>query len=203
MSALPARLLNLALVAFTVAQVAGALGALFFGRKLQWLWFALAVMTFSDNVVKVALFRETDGLRSLASLAAGLLAALVAIAIHRRFTGIVIAVGGFLAAALGAVQMLGPLLNPAPEWFVFTILIAAGIAGAVWTRTNQATATIVLSAFIGGGVLGDMLVDAMGIDESGRFQVHVVLALIGIAFQFWQERRDRRSQTAPAGGGTA
>ena len=137
MSALPARLLNLALVAFTAAQVAGALGALFFGRKLQWLWFALAVMTFSDNVVKVALFRETDGLRSLASLAAGLLAALVAIAIHRRFTGIVIAVGGFLAAALGAVQMLGPLLNPAPEWFVFTILIAAGIAGAVWTRTNR------------------------------------------------------------------
>ena len=189
-----ADLLRLALIAFTIFQVIAALGALVLGRKWPWLWFALAVMTLAGNVVKVALYRETDGLRSLASLAAGILAAVIAFALHRRFTAVVLAIGGFLAAALGAVAALGPLLNPAPEWLVFALLLAAGIAGAWWTRAHPDPATVVLSAFIGGGVLGDLLVDAMNIDEASRFQVHVVLALIGIGCQVWLERRDRRQR---------
>jgi hypothetical protein len=193
-------LLYVTLVALLVAQIGGALGALFFGRKLPWLWFGLAVLVVVMKVTHVALYRETDGVRALTSLAAGFLAAAVALLLQRRFPAVVLVVGGFLAAALTIVQVLGPLLNPAPQWLVITILAAGGIAGAIWTRTNQAPATIVLSALIGAGVLADEIVDFMQIDETLRFQVYAVLALVGIGFQVWMERRERRPTAAQGQG---
>ena len=112
-------------------------------------------------------------------------------------------VGGFLAAGLTIIQVLGPLLNPFPQWLVIAILVAGGIAGALWTRTNQDTATIVLSALIGAGVLTDEIVTLMQIDETSRFQVYAVIALIGMGFQFWQERRQRRAAPPRAEGASA
>ena len=155
------------------------------------------------KVVQVALYRETDGLRALASLAVGFLAAGLALLLQRRFPGVVLVVGGFLAAGLTIIQVLGPLLNPFPQWLVIALLVAGGIAGALWTRTNQDTATIVLSALIGAGVLADLLVDAMGVDETLRFQVYAVLALAGIGFQVWRERRERRGAPPQAQGASA
>ena len=196
-------LLAAMIIALIVAQIGGAIGALFFGRKLPWIWFALAALVLAMKVVQVALYRETDGLRALASLAAGFLAAGLALLLQRRFPGVVLVVGGFLAAGLTIIQVLGPLLNPFPQWLVITILVAGGIAGAIWTRTNQATATIVLSALIGAGVLTDEIVTLMQIDETSRFQVYAVIALIGMGFQFWQERRQRRAAPPRAEGASA
>jgi hypothetical protein len=186
-------------IALIVVQIGGAIGALFFGRKLPWIWFALAVLVLVMKVVQVALYRETDGYRAIASLAAGFLAAGLALLLQRRFSSVVLVVGGFLAAGLTIIQVLGPLLNPFPQWLVITILVAGGIAGALWTRTNRDTATIVLSALIGAGVLTDEIVDLMQIDEASRFQVYAVLALIGIGFQFWQERRERKRASQAQG----
>jgi hypothetical protein len=191
------------IIALVVVQIGGAIGALFFGRKLPWIWFALAVLVLVMKVVQVALYRETDGYRAIASLAAGFLAAGLALFLQRRFSGAVLVVGGFLAAGLTIIQVLGPLLNPFPQWLVITILVAGGIAGALWTRTNRETATIVLSALIGAGVLTDELVTLMQIDEASRFQVYAVLALIGIGFQFWQERRERKRASSQAQGASA
>ena len=67
-------LLIAAVIALIVVQIGGAIGALFFGRKLPWIWFALAVLVLVMKVVQVALYRETDGYRAIASLAAGFLA---------------------------------------------------------------------------------------------------------------------------------
>ena len=147
------------MIALIVVQIGGAIGALFFGRKLPWIWFALAALVVVMKVVQVALYRETDGLRAIASLAAGFLAAGLALLAQRRFPNAVLLVGGFLAAGLTIIQALGPLLNPLPQWLVIAILVAGGIAGALWTRTNPDTATIVLSALIGAGVLTDEIVD--------------------------------------------
>ena len=196
-------LLIAAVIALLVVQIGGAIGALFFGRKLPWIWFALAVLVLAMKVTHVALYRETDGLRAIVSLVAGFLAAGLALLAQRRFPHAVLLVGGFLAAGLTIIQVLGPLLNPLPQWLVITLLVAGGIAGALWTRTNQDTATIVLSALIGAGVLADLLVDAMGIDETLRFQVYAVLALAGIGFQVWQERRQRRGAPPQAQGASA
>lgn len=188
------------MAALIVAQIGGALGALFFGRKLPWLWFALAVLVLVMKVTHIALYRETDGVRALTSLAAGFLAAGIALLLQRRFPAAVLVVGGFLAAALTIVQALGPLLNPAPQWLVITILVAGGIAGAIWTRTNRTTAIIVLSALIGAGVLAGEIVDLMQIDETLRFQVYAIFALAGIAFQVWMARREQRAAPAPVQG---
>jgi len=196
-------LLAAMIIALIVVQIGGAIGALFFGRKLPWIWFALAALVLAMKVVQVALYRETDGLRALASLAVGFLAAGLALLLQRRFPGVVLVVGGFLAAGLTIIQVLGPLLNPLPQWLVIAILVAGGIAGAIWTRTNQDTATIVLSALIGAGVLTDEIVTLMQIDETSRFQVYAVIALIGMGFQFWQERRQRRAAPPRAQGASA
>jgi hypothetical protein len=191
------------IIALLVVQIGGAIGALLFGRRLPWIWFALAVLQLVSKVVAVALYRETDAVRAVTSLVAGFLAAGLAILLQRRFRAAVLMVGGFLAAGLTLIQALGPLLNPLPQWAVIALLVAAGMAGAIWTRTNQDTATIVLSALIGAGVLADLLVDAMGIDETLRFQVYMILALIGIGFQVWMERRQRRAATRQAEGASA
>jgi hypothetical protein len=196
-------LLIAAVIALIVVQIGGAIAALFFGRKLPWIWFALAVLVLVMKIVQVALYRETDGYRAIASLAAGFLAAGLALFLQRRFSSVVLLVGGFLAAGLTIIQALGPLLNPLPQWLVITILVAGGIAGALWTRTNRDTATIVLSALIGAGVLTDEIVTLMQIDEASRFQVYAVLALIGMGFQFWQERRERKRASSQAQGAAA
>ena len=122
---------------------------------------------------------------------------------NAAFPSAVLLVGGFLAAGLTIIQVLGPLLNPLPQWLVIAILVAGGIAGALWTRTNPDTATIVLSALIGAGVLTDEIVTLMQIDEASRFQVYAVIALIGMGFQFWQERRERKRASSQAQGASA
>jgi hypothetical protein len=186
-----------------VVEVGGSIAALFFGRKLPWIWFALAVLEVASKVLAVALYRETDAIRAGVSLAGGFLAAGLALLLQRRFPAVVLVIGGFLAAGLTIIQVLGPLLNPLPQWLVIALLVAGGIAGALWTRTNQDTATIVLSALIGAGVLTDEIVTLMQIDETSRFQVYAVIALIGMGFQFWQERRQRRAAPPRAEGASA
>ena len=196
-------LLAAVIIALVVVDVGGAIGALFFGRKLPWIWFALATLELVGKVTAVALYRETDGIRAGATLAAGFLAAGLALLLQKRFPGAVLIVGGFLAAGLTIIQVLGPLLNPFPQWLVIAILVAGGIAGAIWSFTNRDTATIVLSALIGAGVLTDEIVSLMQIDEASRFQVYAVLALAGIGFQLWRERRERRATPPQAQGASA
>jgi hypothetical protein len=179
-------------IGLLVVEIGGAIGALFFGRRLPWIWFALATLNFVQKIVSVALYKEVDGVRATVSLAAGFLAAGLALLLQKRFPSVVLVLGGFLATGLTTVQVLGPLLNPFPQWLVIAILVATGIAGAIWTRTNPHTATIVLSSLVGAGVLTNEVINLLRIDETSRIQVLVVIAMAGIGFQFWQERREQK-----------
>lgn len=183
----------LILIGVAVVNLGGGIAALFFGRKLPWVWFALAMYESTQRLLSVALYREFDMVRGLGSLGGAVLAAALAILLQRRFGRIVLIVGGFLAAGLSMIQTLGPLLNRAPEGLVIGILLATGIAGAFWTRTNLAAATIVLSALVGAGILTDYIVDSMNIEEAYRFQVYAVLAMAGIGAQLWMRRRALRA----------
>lgn len=188
------------LVGLVVMIYGGAIAALLAGRKLPWIWFALAMFELVTKIVSVALYREVDSVRGIAALSGAVLAAVLALLVQRRFGNVVLVVGGFLATGLIVVQVLGPLLNPAPEWLVLGLMVATGVAGAIWARANPSAATIVFSALVGAGILADTLVDTMGIDEAHRFQVYALLALIGVGVQVWTRRREQGAALPQAQG---
>lgn len=172
-----------------IIQLAGGGIALLFGHRLPWLWFTLAVYAVADKAVSVMLYKEIDAIRWAGAIGVALLAAGLALLAQRRFPAITFILGGFIAGGILAVMMLGPLLNPAPEWLALTVLAAAGIAGAVWTQRNPAPAGVVLSALVGAAVFADYVVDTLNIEEAARFQVYALLALAGIGVQVWLQRR--------------
>jgi hypothetical protein len=181
-----------ALIVLQIARFVGSIVSLFFGSKRTWLWVALAAYNYASRALGVALYRETDGIRYIAAILAGVAAAIVAVMLARRFPKAVLAVGGFLAGGLIFIQLLGPLLNPAPDWLVIGILVGAGMLAGYWAVRNAEMTGIVLSALVGAGMLSSLLVELMGFEEAVRFQVYIVLALIGIGFQTWRERRADR-----------
>ena len=181
------------IIALVVWDLGGGTVALFFGRKLPWLWFALAASELIARILNVALYWEYDVVRGLASLAGAVLAAVLAILLQRRFASVVLVIGGFMAAGLSVIQVLGPLLNPAPEWLVIGLLLATGVAGAIWARKDPSTATIVFSALVGAGILADSLLKWLSLEEAYRFQLYAILALAGIGVQLWMRRREARA----------
>ena len=183
------------LLVLWLVRFGGGFVSLFFGRRMTWLWVALAVYNIVSRGLAVALYRESDLVRLGGAIIAGIVVAVAAIFLARRFPRAVLAAGGFLAGGLISVQALGPLLNPFPEWLVIGILVALGIAGGVWAVRNPESAGIVLSALVGAGILTSFLMTNMGLEESVRLQVYAVLALAGIGFQFWRERRATATAT--------
>jgi MFS family permease len=137
----------------------------------------------------VGLYRETDVNRLAPALGVGIVAAIGAALLARRFPKAVLAVGGFLAGGLISVQALGPLLNPFPEWLVISLLVGAGFVSGAWAVRNPDFAGIVFSALVGAGIMTSVLMNWLQLEEGVRLQVYVVLALAGIGFQFWRERR--------------
>jgi MFS family permease len=173
-------------VLLSAAQYIGSIISLLFGRRLTWLWVALATFAFFSRAVSLLLFRETVLLRIAAMLAGGLLAAMLALLLSRRYPKATLLVGGFLAAGFTAVQLFGPLLNPFPEWIVIGVLVFSGIVGSVWTNNNPELAGMILSAFIGASLLTSNLMENLDLIESLRFQVLMAVTLIGIVFQLWR-----------------
>jgi hypothetical protein len=185
----------LSVLALVLVRFGGGFISLFFGRRLTWLWVALAVYNIVSRGLAVGLYRETDFTRLATALVVGIVAAFVAVLLARRFPRAVLAVGGFLASGLIAVQALGPLLNPFPEWLVISLLVGAGFLGGAWAVRNRDSAGIVLSALVGAGIMTTVLMNWLQLEETVRLQVYAVLALAGIGFQFWRERRTTASAT--------
>jgi MFS family permease len=183
----------LSVLALVLVRFGGGFISLFFGRRLTWLWVALAVYNIVSRGLAVALYRETDVNRLAPALVVGIVAAVAAALLARRFPKAVLAIGGFLAGGLIAVQALGPLLNPFPEWLVISLLIGAGFLSGAWAMRNPESAGIVLSALVGAGIMTTVLMNRLQLEESVRLQVYAVLALAGIGFQFWRERRTTAS----------
>ncbi len=177
------------LVLLALVRLAGGVVALFFGAKLRWLWVALAAYNFVSKALRVVLYREPDLTRVAVSFVAGVLAAGAAILLSRHFSKAILVIGGFLAGGMILVQAFGPLLTHAPEWLVLGIMAAAGILGVRLALRYTEVTEVVLSALVGAGIVAATLTELMHIDENGRFQVYVLLALIGVGFQLWRTRR--------------
>lgn len=196
-------LTTLGVILVSVAQYIGSIIALLFGRRLTWLWVALAVFGFVSRIVIVGLYRETILIRAFSMLAGGVLAAVIAVILNRRFPKAFLAIGGFVASASTAIQLFGPLLNPFPEWVVMSALAIAGVVGSYWILRNPDLAGVVLSAFIGASMLTSNLMNNLDLPESSRFQVLMAITLIGISFQLWRERRAKAKEEPALKGGQA
>ncbi len=170
----------------------GVVGALLLvvGRRIYW-FFVAAVGFFSGYVLGDQLFPELpDPWLLLASLVVGLLGALIARFLQRLAVMLAGgAVGGLIAFRL------------APEVGLHTPagMVVACVTGAlliaVFVTVLFDPALIIMSSLAG----GVMIVQAVGLAAELIFPAVLVLAVLGIAFQFWMMRHHRTVPPPPAG----
>jgi hypothetical protein len=173
-----------------LAQLVIGLITIFFGRKLHWLWIGFLAFLLGERIVSFALFRDTDLLRFSSAAGAGLILAVLAV----RFRRVAVVVGGFLAAGLLAVTVFGRFLPIVPIWLALTLLVGAGIPGAVFAWRRPELALIWLSAIWGS--LAGVTLARMFTRYSPLLDVlaFLILASAGI----WVQMRQWRRETAPA-----
>lgn len=155
---------------------------LVFGRKLFWLFIAIAGFLVGMALSSVVLADQPEWVLLLVALGAGLLGALLAVFAER----VAFALAGFYAGsylALIAAQSFGGDGNSI-LWFVF-----GGVIGGVFASLIMDWAIIVLSCLVGAGAI----VQTLHLGQAEGFFVFVVLVIAGT---FLQRRLMIRSQAA-------
>lgn len=162
------------------------LGALllFFGRRLYWLFVAVAGFLVGAQLAEVALADQSPAVRLLTAIAAGALGALLAMLAQR----IGFALGGMYAGGYLALNLATTTGNGDNH---LAWAIAGGLVGAVLAFLLIDWAVIVLSSLVGAGAI----VAALGLSLTLSAVVFVLLAVLGIGVQGRQLRPpvDRRA----------
>jgi len=182
-----------------LAQVAIGVVTIFFGRRLYWLWIGFIAFLLGERIVSFALFRSTDLVRFSLAAAVGLLFALLAVRLRRH----VLTLGGFLSAGALGIVVMGRFVPVAPRLLALTVLLGAGLAGAIFVWRNHDLGTIILSAVSGtlaGMAIVRVLVGSNQVVEAVSF---VIIAGLGIWFQVRQWRRELVPAEAEGAGDVA
>ena len=154
---------------------------LVFGRKLFWLFVAIAGFLVGMAVTSMVLADQPEWVLLCVALGAGLLGALLAVFAER----VAVALAGFYAGSylsLIASQSFGGDGNSI-LWFVL-----GGVIGGLFAALIMDWAIIVLSCLVGAGAI----VQTLQLGQTGDFFVFVVLVITGT---FLQRRLMIRSQT--------
>lgn len=165
-----------------IQAVLGAI-LLFFGRKLFWVFVAVAGFLVGVMLADILFADQSDWLRVLAAVGVGAVGALVAIFVQR----LGFAVGGFYAGgylSLVLAQSAGRADDNQFVWFA-----VGGAIGAFIAALLMDWAIIVLSSLVGAGAI----VIAVNLAPMPSVVVFLVLTAVGIAFQ---AHRLRQSQHA-------
>jgi len=153
--------------------VTGAL-LLVLGRKLFWLFVAIAGFYAGIEVVRVLFAGQPSWVMWVVGIGAGLIGALLAMLFQR----VGFALGGFYAggyAALIVAQRFAPGAVGGATFFI------GGLVGAFFAAWLMDWAIIVLSSLVG----AVLVVTSLGLHGVAGFAVYVVLAALGIAVQAW------------------
>ena len=153
--------------------VTGAL-LLVLGRKLFWLFVAIAGFYAGIEVVRVLLAGQPSWVMWVAGAAAGLIGALLAMLFQR----VGFALGGFYAGGYAALILAERFAPGAVGGATFVI---GGVVGALFAAWLMDWAIIVLSCLVG----AVLVVTGLGLRGATGFVVYVVLAALGIALQVW------------------
>lgn len=165
---------------FAISLVGGLI-ALFFGRRLFWLYIGLIGVLAGFELARELFPAQSQLVFLLVGLVLGIGMALLAIA----FQYVAVALAGFAGGAYLALQIgvVLPLVDPTqiPSW----VLIFPGILGALLCVAVFEPALIILSSLTGAALLAQLA------PTEPLFQnlLLAVLALIGMGFQFSTYRR--------------
>lgn len=157
-----------------VNVVLGAI-LLFFGRTLYWVFVGIVGFLLGMALAEDYLAGQTEIVRIVAALAAGIIGALLAVFAQR----IAFAVGGFFAGGYIAVRVAEHFQGPSDStiWF-----IVGGVIGAIVAAMLMDWAIIVLSSLAGSAAILSGL-SGINLDSSVRSILFLVLAIVGIVVQ--------------------
>lgn len=145
---------------------------LLFGRKLFWLFVAVAGFLVGMELAGLFLMHHAAWIRLLAAVGAGVLGATAALFAQR----VAFAFAGFYAGAflvLIPTGLFGFSFNPLP------FIVAGGVVGAVLAVLFMDRAIIVLSCLVGAGTI----VQALGAGPIMRMILFIILVVAGVFAQ--------------------
>ncbi len=160
---------------------------LFWGRRLYWLFVAIAGFLVGAQLSAAMLSEQTEIIRVLAAVATGILGALLAMLAQR--VGFALAglyAGGYLALSLAAAT--GSLDNPL-LWFGI-----GGLIGVILAAALMDWAVIILSSLVGAGAI----ITALGLSPTVSAAAFIALAAIGIWLQGKRLRPPSNAPTSPS-----
>lgn len=165
------------------------LAVLLFGRKLFWLFVAVAGFVLGVVVAPLLLPGQPDWLILLVALGLGIVGAILAIVVQQ----VAVAVAGFIFGGYGLVAVLTALgVSISPwEWVVYVV---GGIIGAVLVLYLFDPALIWLSSLAGAVLISDVVKLSPPFD----LILFVVLVIVGIAVQTGLSRREPPQERPPA-----
>jgi Domain of unknown function (DUF4203) len=145
---------------------------LVFGRKLFWLFVAIAGFLFGIQLGGLLFPDYAPWIRLLVALGAGLLGALLAVLVQRVAFALAGFYGGAYLALIGA-QSLGAGRVSTP------LFVVGGVVGALIAALIMDWAIIVISSLVGAGAV----VQALALEQRISIIVFLVLATAGILVQ--------------------
>jgi hypothetical protein len=155
---------------------------LIFGRKLFWIFVAIAGFLVGMEFAGMMLPHQPLWIRLLIALGAGFLGAILAVLVQR----VAFALAGFYGGAYIALLLAQPLGLAGSGMVLFFV---GGVAGAVFAVLIMDWAIILLSCLVGAGAI----VEALGLGQSISIIVFLALVLIGAFAQskFLAQPKDR------------
>lgn len=151
---------------------------LFLGRRLFWAFVAIAGFLVAMQYANAAFADQTEVVRMLIAIGAGVVGALIAVVLNRFG----FAIGGFYAGgylALSIANAAGSNGN------LFVWFVVGGAIGAVTAALLMDWAIIALSALVGAGAI----VEVAGLTPPVSLILFVVLAFVGMLVQGKQLER--------------
>ena len=161
---------------------------LLFGRRVFWLFVAIAGFLVGMRFAGVILLDQPKWLQLFLAVGAGVLGALLAVLVKRT----AFALAGFYAGAylaLVGAQSYGAGGNSV------ILFVLGGVAGALFATLIMDWAIIVLSCLVGAGAI----VDSLALGQTSRLIFFLVLVIAGALVQTrpFHQFRGRRGRSAP------
>ncbi len=144
------------------------------GRRLYWLFLGGVGFVFGFDLTKQIVHNQPQEVTLIIALCAGVAGALLAI----FFQKVAILVGGFLAGGYLFVELLREL-GKSPGNYYLLLFVVGGVIGALLMKLLFRWTLIILSSFIGAGLIGRSLHLGLTLTKP----LFIVLFVLGIAIQ--------------------